>query len=310
MGMYPDKKDTTKPGVSNSVASQGGYPSSGQISADNGKLPAQTAQAPYQHIGGGAGQQGIQGSQYKVQAQPMSQGVAGYINIPSMQGAAINAPKPSYVGAGSGMPGGAPAGYKPTGQQGAPPQPQGAIPNAGPYWEPGDPRAKHTTTPQPKWTPLADIAKMQHQYDRGGEYDVQARRALFEQMAGNSRASQIQQALAGRGANTGTIAADYNNLAAIGDYEANRSQMEHQANVQAFGQQMAYANMVNNTKAQLAQMAQALGMPIDDQAYNQMASEMVSQTGQAPSESQMLQSLTAAGGIKQQTPLAAKSSTG
>lgn len=110
--------DTRKPGLSNGVAKQEGYPTSGETSANAGALPAQRAQAPYEQnrtqtnmpeptarppVGGGTLNGGaVQGAQYKTQAQNMSPGVASFVSIPkgiSAQPAGFTAPQPSVPGA-------------------------------------------------------------------------------------------------------------------------------------------------------------------------------------------------------------------
>jgi hypothetical protein len=110
--------DTRKPGLSNGVAKQEGYPTSGEMSANAGALPAQRAQAPYEQnraqtnmpeptakppVGGGTLNGGaVQGAQYKTQAQNMSPGVASFVSIPkgiSAQPAGFTAPQPSVPGA-------------------------------------------------------------------------------------------------------------------------------------------------------------------------------------------------------------------
>jgi len=147
--------DSRKPGLSNGIAKQEGFPTSGETSANAGALPAQRAQAPYEQnraqtnmpqptakppVGGGTLNGGaVQGAQYKTQAQNMSPGVASFISIPkgiSAQPAGFSAPQPSIPGAtkmqmqmqqqpqyfgpgGSGMPGQA---GLPQGQQSAQPQ--------------------------------------------------------------------------------------------------------------------------------------------------------------------------------------------
>lgn len=110
--------DTRKPGLSNNIAKQEGFPTSGEMSANAGALPAQRQQAPYEQnraqtnmpqptaqppqrggtgtLNGGA----FQGAQYKLNAQPMSSGVASFVSIPQGAGGGLgfNAPKPSVPG--------------------------------------------------------------------------------------------------------------------------------------------------------------------------------------------------------------------
>jgi len=110
--------DSRKPGLSNGIAKQEGFPTSGETSANAGALPAQRAQAPYEQnraqtnmpqptakppVGGGTLNGGaVQGAQYKTQAQNMSPGVASFISIPkgiSAQPNVFTAPQPSVPGA-------------------------------------------------------------------------------------------------------------------------------------------------------------------------------------------------------------------
>lgn len=110
--------DPRKPGLSNGIAKQEGFPTSGETSANAGALPAQRAQAPYQQnraqtnmpqpqakppVGGGTLNGGaVQGAQYKTQAQNMNPGVASFVSIPTgmnNQAGGFNAPQPSVPGA-------------------------------------------------------------------------------------------------------------------------------------------------------------------------------------------------------------------
>lgn len=91
--------DPRKPGLSNGIAKQEGFPTSGETSANAGALPAQRAQAPFQQnraqtnmpqptakppVGGGTLNGGaVQGAQYKTQAQNMAPGVASFVSIPT-----------------------------------------------------------------------------------------------------------------------------------------------------------------------------------------------------------------------------------
>lgn len=91
--------DPRKPGLSNGIAKQEGFPTSGETSANAGALPAQRAQAPFQQnraqtnmpqptakppVGGGTLNGGaVQGAQYKTQAQNMNPGVASFVSIPT-----------------------------------------------------------------------------------------------------------------------------------------------------------------------------------------------------------------------------------
>lgn len=89
-----------KTGLSNGIAQQEGYPTSGETSANAGALPAQRAQQPFEHkraqtnipqptarplAGGGTLNGGaVQGAQYKTAPQPMSPSVAGFVAIPAV----------------------------------------------------------------------------------------------------------------------------------------------------------------------------------------------------------------------------------
>lgn len=147
----------TQTGLSNGIAKREGFPTSGEVSANAGALPAQRAQQPFEQkraqtneppqatavppmgrgtLNGGA----VQGAQYKTTAQQMSPGVAGFVAIPSVtQKFAIPA---------AGMPGATPIQMNQQQQpsyfsgqgQGIPQQPQQqqqqAAPGAGPTQTP------------------------------------------------------------------------------------------------------------------------------------------------------------------------------
>ncbi len=91
MGLLDDKR----PGLANGVAQDQGFPTSGDVSANAGMLPAQRAQQPFEHVrannmsapGGGGTLNGgaVQGAQYKTSAQQLSPGVASYVSTPSAQ---------------------------------------------------------------------------------------------------------------------------------------------------------------------------------------------------------------------------------
>lgn len=147
MGIF----DPRKPGLSNGIAKQEGFPTSGQTSANAGALPAQRAQAPYEQnraqtnmpqpttkppVGGGTLNGGaVQGAQYKTQAQNMNPGVASFVSIPkgisSQPGGGFSVPQPA-------VPGGTPVQLTqqpqmqffagPQGQQSQPQQSQQASP--------------------------------------------------------------------------------------------------------------------------------------------------------------------------------------
>ena len=94
-------KTGNQTGLSNGIAKQEGFPTSGEVSANAGALPAQRAQQPFAQkraqtneppqatavppmgrgtLNGGA----VQGAQYRTAAQQMSPGVAGFVAIPSV----------------------------------------------------------------------------------------------------------------------------------------------------------------------------------------------------------------------------------
>ena len=301
MGLY-DPKKKEGPGLSNDVAKDNGYPSSGAISANQGTLPLQLKQEPYQHMSNGAGglsgPDAVQGAQFKTTAQPMSSGVASYVGIPTSM-----APKKHKFGYGGGADEAEAAKQLPDygspsqfGEQGSTYGPGGVK------FEALDQGAAAADAPAaagpPKWTPLGDIDKMRHGFDRGSDYDIQARRDLSEQMAAASRADAIQNAVAGRGSSVGQVSSDFSNLNAMGDYEGQRAMRQTQAEQQAFNNQMAYTQMVIKTKSDLVIMGKEMGLTISDQDYNQLAAEMLEQTGQMPSESEILQKLQERGGKK------------
>jgi hypothetical protein len=114
--------DSRKTGLSNPVAKDEGFPTSGEMSANAGTLPAQRAQEPFeqtraqtnmptptakppeqQQAGGGTLNGGaVKGAQYKVSAQPMSASVASFVSIPTGIGGAKGftpPPPPSVPGA-------------------------------------------------------------------------------------------------------------------------------------------------------------------------------------------------------------------
>jgi hypothetical protein len=110
--------DPRKPGLSNGIAKQEGFPTSGETSANAGALPAQRAQAPFQQnraqtnmpqptakppVGGGTLNGGaVQGAQYKTQAQNMNPGVASFVSIPqglnAQPGGGFTPPQPAVPG--------------------------------------------------------------------------------------------------------------------------------------------------------------------------------------------------------------------
>lgn len=147
-------KTGNQTGLSNGIAKQEGFPTSGEVSANAGALPAQRAQQPFAQkraqtneppqatavppmgrgtLNGGA----VQGAQYRTAAQQMSPGVAGFVAIPSVtQKFAIPA---------AGMPGATPIEMKqqqqpmyfapqPSGQKAAPAQGAGSpgLPSGAP----------------------------------------------------------------------------------------------------------------------------------------------------------------------------------
>lgn len=303
MELQPNKR-----GISNAKTQEAGMPSSGQMSAAGGLLPAQRKQEPFAGVGqpnaapapapaqpkvangtlnGGA----VQGAQLKTTPQPMSPGVASYVSIPSFQPNRAQAtgtqlPQPLAMKQ-QGASFFAPTPEQPynfgqkemalaSGQTPAQPQ-QGLQPAAG-------------AVPAP-FTPRQDIAEIRDFYNQGGEWDANTRLALQQQMTGDTRAQMLRDAMAGRGSNLGQIAQDRANLDRLTAYEAQRGQLQNQAQQDAFAREMQYATTLNDTKTQLMALASQLGMTVDDADFNKMASELLGGLGEKPSPESMLAKL-------------------
>lgn len=170
-------KTGNQTGLSNGIAKQEGFPTSGEVSANAGALPAQRAQQPFAQkraqtneppqatavppmgrgtLNGGA----VQGAQYRTAAQQMSPGVAGFVAIPSVtQKFAIPA---------AGMPGATPIEMKQQQQpsyfsgqgQGIPEQSQQQQPTAG------------QPPPQPTATPPAQTHPQYAYNAQTGKYEM------------------------------------------------------------------------------------------------------------------------------------------
>lgn len=289
-----------KRGIDNNVAKQSGMPSSGSMSAAGGLLPAQRQQQPFEQVGkpqnaapapkpmgmssngtinGGA----VQGAQFKTTAQPMSPGVASYVSIPSFQ-------PPAPQATGTGLPN-VQFKQQPSFAAGTPapnpfaqPSPPPATPNFGvtPQQQAAASNAQDVPPQPTPFDPRAQIAEMRDFYNEGGAWDANTRAALQQQMAGNTRATMLRDAMAGRGSNLGQIAQDRANLDTMTAYEAQRGQLQQQAQESAYAREMTYAQQLNETKMQLMQAAAAMGMTFDDADFNQMAAEQLQALGVKP----------------------------
>lgn len=188
----------TQTGLSNGIAKREGFPTSGEVSANAGALPAQRAQQPFEQkraqtneppqatavppmgrgtLNGGA----VQGAQYKTTAQQMSPGVAGFVAIPSVtQKFAIPA---------AGMPGATPIQMNQQQQpsyfsgqgQGIPQQPQqqqqqtapGAAPSQPPATQPQPaPQPTAGQPPQPTAAPPAQTSPQYAYNPQSGTYEM------------------------------------------------------------------------------------------------------------------------------------------
>jgi len=315
MELQPNKR-----GISNAKTTEAGMPSSGSMSAAGGLLPAQRKQEPFAGVGqpqpnaqpvqkaspsmngtlnGGA----VQGAQLKTTPQNMSPGVASYLSIPNFQPNRAQATgtqlpqvqtkqKPVYFA------------------QDTQPLNFGVTPQQANSAQPGQ-VLQPTPQPQP-FDPRADIAQIRDFYDQGGAWDANTRLALQQQMAGNARAQMLRDATAGRGSNLGQIAQDRANLDQLAAYEAQRGQLQNQAEQDAYAREMQYAESVNQTKMELMSLASQLGMTVDDADYDRMASELLGSLGEKPSADSMLAKLQSAskGGANKKTPSQMASSIG
>lgn len=177
--------DPRKPGLSNGIAKQEGFPTSGETSANAGALPAQRAQAPYEQnraqtnmpqptakppVGGGTLNGGaVQGAQYKTQAQNMNPGVASFVSIPTGMSAqpagGFTPPQPAVPGGTkfqmqqqpqyfAGPQAGQQSQQQPQGQQASAAQPQQGMPSAAPgaNMTPAPSQTAPTPTPAPSQT--------------------------------------------------------------------------------------------------------------------------------------------------------------
>jgi hypothetical protein len=177
--------DPRKPGLSNGIAKQEGFPTSGETSANAGALPAQRAQAPFQQnraqtnmpqptarppVGGGTLNGGaVQGAQYKTQAQNMNPGVASFVSIPTGMSAqpagGFTPPQPAVPGGTkfqmqqqpqyfAGPQQGQQSQQQQQGQQASAAQPQQDMPSATPgsNMTPAPSQTAPTPTPTPNQT--------------------------------------------------------------------------------------------------------------------------------------------------------------
>lgn len=316
MNLQPNKR-----GVSNVRTEEAGMPSSGSMSAAGGLLPAQRKQEPFADVGqrapanvapapkqGASSMNGtlnggaVQGAQLKTTPQSMSPGVASYVSIPSFQpnrAQATGTQLPQPLQMKSQGPVFAAANQQPN--FGVTPQQANAAP-AGTVFGTGLP-PQQQAQPAP-FAPRQSIADIRDFYDQGGEWDANTRLALQQKMSGDTRAQMLRDALAGRGSNLGQIAQDRANLNTLTAYEAQRGQLQNQAEQDAFAREMQYADTVKQTKMGLMSLASQLGMVVDDADYNKMASELLGSLGELPSAESMLAKLQQAsqGKGKARTP--------
>jgi hypothetical protein len=304
MDLQPNRR-----GIDNNRTKEAGMPSSGGMSAAGGLLPAQRQQQPFEGVGnqppmaspkpaagGGGAANGtinggaVQGAQFKTTAQPMSPGVASYLSIPSQQFMAPQAQATGTMLPARQMQQGpmqlnmqqGPVAFKadqPTPNFGkplpnSPQQTTEQYPAATP-----PPVTTDQTTTQAAWDPRGEIDKIRSFYNEGGAWDANTRLALQNQMAGNSRSQMLRDALAGRGSNLGQIASDRSNLDTMTSYEAQRGQLQNQAQQDAYGREMQYAEMLNKTKIDLIRLAGELNIGFDDADFNTMAKEVLTQFG-------------------------------
>ena len=319
MDLQPNRR-----GIDNNRTKDAGMPSSGGMSAAGGLLPAQRQQQPFEKVGaqqppmaspkpsagGGGAANGtinggaVQGAQFKTSAQPMSPGVASYLSIPSQQFMAPQAQATGTMLPARQMQQGpmqlnmqqGPVAFK----AGDPPNFGKPLPNSPQQTTPQYPNGSQDVAAGPTdvpvadpapWDPRAEIDKIKSFYDEGGQWDANTRLALQNQMAGNNRAQMLRDASAGRGSNLGQIAQDRSNLDTMASYEAQRGQLQNQAQQDAYAREMQYADTLNQTKTQLVELALRAGMPFDDTDFNAMASELLQQYGGKPDPGSMLEAI-------------------
>lgn len=313
--------DTRKPGLSNPIAKQEGYPTSGEMSANAGQLPAQRQQGPYDQtraqtnmpqptaqppkaapggsgtLNGGA----FQGAQYKLNAQPMSSGVASFVSIPQGTGGGVgfNAPKPA-------VPGSTPIAQNmqqqpqffagPQGQQQQQQQQQNVqtaptVENPPTPTVQGPPtttvanqgQQQQSTMPMPGETQYdydKRLAAMGSYYDMGGAYDRQQQAIMAEQQRQQNLAGWAQNQLAGRGGNIAQVAQNYANTMAALQSDAERAKQAQGAHQAEFANRMAYNDALNKVKMDAIRIGTELGFNISEQDYNQAAAELIGIYGQ------------------------------
>lgn len=331
MDLQPNRR-----GIDNNRTKDAGMPSSGGMSAAGGLLPAQRQQQPYEGVGaqqppmaspkpsagGGGAANGtinggaVQGAQFKTSAQPMSPGVASYLSIPSQQFMAPQAQATGTMLPARQMQQGpmqlnmqqGPVAFK----AGDPPNFGKPLPNSPQQTTPQYPNGSQDVATGPTdvpvadpapWDPRGDIASIKSFYDEGNAWDANTRLALQNQMAGNTRAQMLRDSMAGRGSNLGQIAQDRSNLDTMASYEAQRGQLQNQAQQDAYAREMQYADTLNQTKTQLVELALRAGMPFDDTDFNAMASELLQQYGGKPDPGSMLEAIQK-GAAKNASPYA------
>lgn len=339
--------DPRKPGLSNGIAKQEGFPTSGETSANAGALPAQRAQAPYEQnraqtnmpqptakppAGGGTLNGGaVQGAQYKTQAQPMSSGVASFVSIPQGLSATpaggFTAPQPSVPGATkfqmqqqpqyfAGPQAGQQSQQQQQSQQASAAQPQQTMPSAAPGANMTLAPSQTAPTPMPASTPapttgaapapaptpttdpanydyLTEMRKMGSYYDVGGQYDLNQRSLQAEKERQQNMAAWAQNQLMGRGGTATQAQQNYANTMAALEADQARAQLAQGAHQTELANRLAFNKQVADTKTQLVQMANTLGFPISDEAFNQVAYEVTNayQGGRPVSQGEMLDQL-------------------
>lgn len=294
--------DTRKPGLSNNVAKQEGYPTSGETSANAGALPAQRAQAPYEQnrtqtnmpeptarppVGGGTLNGGaVQGAQYKTQAQNMSPGVASFVSIPkgiSAQPAGFTAPQPSVPGATKmqlqmqQQPQ-----YFAAQNKGQSQQQQQTAPVSAAQVNAKAPGQIVTTEPAPAPTVdpanydyMAEMQKMGQMYDVGGQYDLNQRSIEAEKARQQNMQAWAQNQLSGRGSTAGQAQQNYLNTLAQMQGDTTRAQLAQGAHQAEFANRLEFNKQLADEKTRLVKLANDLGFPIDNVDFNKIAYENV-----------------------------------
>ena len=322
--------DPRKPGLSNGIAKQEGFPTSGETSANAGALPAQRAQAPFQQnraqtnmpqptakppVGGGTLNGGaVQGAQYKTQAQNMNPGVASFVSIPTGMSAqpagGFTPPQPAVPGGTKFQMqqqpqyfAGPQAGQQPQqqqqqqSQQASAAQPQQAMPSAAPganmTLAPSQPAptptpAPNQTMPAPAPTPaptpttdpanydyLAEMQKMGQMYDVGGQYDLNQQALTAEKARQQNMQAWAQNQLAGRGGTATQAQQNYMNTMAALEADTARAQLAQGAHQTELSNRLTFNKQVADEKTRLVEMANTLGLEINEADFNKIAYENV-----------------------------------